>query len=98
MDDFVLPRSPSKGRTFVYLLPWRDQDLLKVGYTREPLVRLRTLHRRYFEVFDLDRGLLLEADRLADARRIERDIIVRHAAQRSPAPLSVPDAAAGYSE
>ena len=98
MDDFLPPRTLGKGRTYVYLLPWREQDLLKVGYTRQPLVRLRTLHRRFFDVFDLERGLLLETERLAQARRIERDIIVRHADQRSPAPLVVPDDAAGYSE
>jgi len=93
-----MPRSLSKGRTFVYMLPWREQDLLKVGYSRQPLVRMRTLHRRFFDVFDLERGLLLETERLAQARQIERDIIVRHATQRSPAPLTVPDEAAGYSE
>ncbi|WP_109124521.1 hypothetical protein [Dyella sp. C11] len=93
-----MPRTLAKGRTFVYLLPWRDQDLIKVGYSRQPLVRMRTLHRRFFDVFDLDRGLLLETERLAQARRIERDILVRHANERSPAPLSVPDEAAGYSE
>lgn len=93
-----MPRTSAKGRTYVYLLPWREQDLLKVGYSRQPLVRMRTLHRRFFEVFDLDRGYLLETERLAQARRIERDIILRHADQRSPAPLAVPDEAAGYSE
>jgi len=98
MDEFVMPRSLSKGRTFVYMLPWREQDLLKVGYSRQPLVRMRSLHRRFFDVFDLQRGLLLEAERLAQARKIEREIIERHAAERSPAPLIVPDEAAGYSE
>jgi len=98
MDEFVMPRSLGKGRTFVYMLPWREQDLLKVGYSRQPLVRLRTLHRRFFDVFDLDRGLLLETERLAQARKVERDLIVRHAGQRSPAPLVIPDEAAGYSE
>jgi hypothetical protein len=98
MDDFVMPRTLGKGRTYVYLFPWREQDLLKVGFSRQPLVRLRTLHRRFFEVFDLDRGCLLEVDRLAQARKIERDIIQRHAGQRSPPPLVVPDEAAGYSE
>lgn len=98
MDEFVMPRTLSKGRTFVYLLPWREQDLVKVGYSRQPLVRMRTLHRRFFYVFDLDRGLLLETERLAQARQVERSILLRHAGQRSPAPLVIPDAAAGYSE
>jgi hypothetical protein len=98
MDEFVMPRTLSQGRTYVYMLPWREQDLLKIGFSRQPLVRMRTLHRRFFEVFDLDRGCLLEAGKLAQARRIERDIILRHAEQRSPPPRTVPDAAAGYSE
>jgi hypothetical protein len=98
MDDFVMPRTLGKGRTYVYMLPWREQDLLKVGFSREPVTRLRTLHRRFFDVFDLDRGLLLETERVAQARAIERAILSRHAADRSPAPLSVPDEAAGYSE
>lgn len=98
MDEFVIPRTLSKGRTFVYLLPWREQDLVKVGYSRQPLVRMRNLHRRFFDVFDLDRGLLLETERLAQARQVERSILLRHAGQRSPAPLVIPDAAAGYSE
>ncbi|MDR3443822.1 MULTISPECIES: GIY-YIG nuclease family protein [unclassified Dyella] len=93
-----MPRTLGKGRTYVYMLPWREQDLLKVGFSRQPLVRLRTLHRRFFDVFDLDRGCLLETERLAQARRIERDLILRHAEHRSPPPLVVPDAAAGYSE
>jgi hypothetical protein len=98
MDEFLTPRTLGKGRTYVYMLPWREQDLLKVGFSRQPLVRLRTLHRRFFDVFDLDRGYLLETERLAQARRIERDLILRHAEHRSPPPLVVPDAAAGYSE
>lgn len=98
MDEFVLPRTLGRGRTYVYLLPWREQDLLKVGFSRQPLQRMRRLHRRFFEVFDLDRGLLLEAGTLAQARRIERAILLRHQAERAPAPLVVPDRAAGYRE
>jgi len=93
-----MPRTLGKGRTYVYMLPWREQDLLKIGFSRQPLVRMRTLHRRFFDVFDLDRGLLLEVERLAQARAIERTILLRHAEQRAPAPLIVPDEAAGYSE
>lgn len=93
-----MPRTLAKGRTYVYMLPCREQDLLKVGFSRQPLVRMRTLHRRFFELFDLERGLLLEVDRLAQARTIEREILMRHATERSPAPLSVNDEAAGYSE
>ena len=42
------PRFASRGRTFVYVLPCRDEDILKVGFSRDPLDRFRTLHRRFF--------------------------------------------------
>lgn len=98
MDEFIQPRTLGRGRSFVYMLPCRDQDLLKIGFSREPLVRFRTLHPRFFDYFDLQRGLLLEVDRVAQARAIERDVLQRHAQERSPAPLAVPDQAAGYTE
>ena len=99
MDDEVpLPRIASRGRTYVYVLPCRDEDLLKVGYSRDPLERFRTLHRRFFEFFDLERGLLIDTERLRDARRIERLFIGRLESQRAPAPLVVRAAAAGYTE
>lgn len=98
MDEIIAPRTLGKGRSYVYMLPCRDQDLLKIGFSREPLERFRTLHRRFFDYFDLDRGLLLEVERVTQARAIERDILLRHAAERSPAPLVIADRAAGYSE
>lgn len=98
MDEFIQPRTLGRGRSYVYLLPCRDQDLLKIGFSREPLLRMRTLHRRFFDYFDLERGLLLEVERVAQARAIERDILLRYAAERSPAPLAVSEQAAGYTE
>lgn len=94
----VYPRFASRGRTFVYVLPCRDEDILKVGFSRDPLGRFRTLHRRFFEFFDLDRGLLIQADHLRDARRIERTFITTFAEHRATAPLVVREAAAGYTE
>ena len=93
-----LPRFASRGRAFVYVLPCRDEDILKVGFSRDPLQRLQTLHPRFFRFFDLDRAFLIATDYVRDARRIERRFITRFAAQRSPAPLVVPDSAAGYTE
>ena len=92
------PRFASRGRTFVYVLPCRDEDLLKVGFSRDPLQRLRTLHTRYFAFFDLQRGLLVETAKLRDARRIERLLITHFAEHRAPAPLAVRQAAAGHTE
>lgn len=93
-----IPRFASRGRAYVYVLPCRDEDLLKVGFSRDPLQRLRTLHARFFRFFDLDRALLVATDSVRDARRIERRFIEAFAERRSPAPLVVPDAAAGYTE
>lgn len=90
--------SPSRGRTFVYMLPCRDEDILKIGFSRDPLQRMRTLHRRFFEFFDLDRALLLDTEYLRDARRIERALITRFADFRAPAPLVARQAAAGRTE
>ncbi|HEX7663459.1 MAG TPA: GIY-YIG nuclease family protein, partial [Polyangiaceae bacterium] len=96
--DAPLPRFASRGRAFVYVLPCRDEDTLKVGFSRDPLQRLHALHRRFFRFFDLDRALLIETDRVRDARRIERRFITTFADQRAAAPLVVRDAAAGFTE
>ncbi|WP_430388718.1 GIY-YIG nuclease family protein [Dyella sp. 20L07] len=97
-EDIAAPRFASRGRAYVYVLPCRDEDLLKVGFSRDPMQRFRTLHRRFFEFFDLDRGLLIEVDRVAQARRIERLFLTRWADQRAQAPLVVPTSAAGHTE
>jgi hypothetical protein len=92
------PRFAHRGRTFVYVLPCRGEDILKVGFSRDPLDRFRTLHRRFFEFFDLDRGLLIDTDRLRDARHIERLFITAFTEQRAQAPLAVRKSAAGHTE
>lgn len=97
-EEAGYPRFASRGRSFVYLLPCCEQDILKVGFSREPLQRLHSLHRRYFEFFDLDRALMIETERVADARRIERWFITRFAESRAPAPLEIRLAAAGGTE
>ena len=96
--DSPIPRFASRGRAFVYVLPCRDEDLLKVGFSRDPLQRMQTLHSRFFDFFDLDRAFLIATDHVRDARRIEREFLTTFAERRSPAPLVVPDAAAGYTE
>ena len=62
-EDFTAPRFAARGKAYVYVLPCRDEDLLKVGFSRESMQRFRTLHRSFFECFDLERGLLIEVDR-----------------------------------
>ena len=97
-DEAPYPRFASRGRTFVYVLPCRNEDILKVGFSRDPLDRMRTLHPRFFEFFDLERALLIETDYLRDARRIERLFITTFADSQAPAPLVVRRSAAGYTE
>lgn len=97
-DEVAYPRVAGRGRTYVYVLPCRDEDLLKVGFSRDPLDRLRTLHRRFFEFFDLDRGLLIHTDHLRDARQLERLFITTFAAHNAPAPFGVPASAGGHTE
>lgn len=97
-EEAAYPRFAAGGRTFVYVLPCRDADILKIGFSRDPLQRLHALHRRYFQFFDLDRAILLDAERLRDARRIERALLSRFAEYRAPPPLVVREAAAGRTE
>ncbi|MCR6700393.1 MAG: GIY-YIG nuclease family protein [Dokdonella sp.] len=91
-------RTLRNGRCFVYVLPCRESDTIKVGYARDPLVRLHALHARYFEFFDLDRALLVETDYVRDAREIERRLKQALADDAVTAPLSVREAAGGRTE
>jgi hypothetical protein len=83
---------------FVYLLPCRDEDILKAGFSRDPLVRLQTLHPRYFEFFDLDRVALVATETVGDARRLESELFAVAELHRAPGPLRVAAAAGGHTE
>lgn len=89
---------PSRGRAFVYVLPCRYEDILKLGFSRDPLDRFQTLHARWFDFFDVDAGLLIETDRVADARRLEKTLGDAVGLHSAPAPLVVPHVAAGHTE
>jgi hypothetical protein len=97
-DEPPYPRFASRGRAYVYVVPCRDEDLLKLGFSRDPFTRFSTLHRRFFEFFDLDRGLLVDTERVAAARRIERSLIDAFTDYHAMAPLVVPAAAGGHTE
>ena len=88
----------SRGRCFLYVLPCVYEDQLKLGFSRHPLDRLQSLHRRYFEVFDLDRAFLVETETVRDARALE--LMLRHhlTEYNAPAPLTVRDEAGGSTE
>ncbi len=97
-EDIPYPECRSRGRAFVYLLPCRDDNLFKVGFSRDPLRRWLTFHSRFFDFFDLDRGLLVATDKLSDARSLEQDLLRAFASWHAPAPLLVRDSAGGYRE
>jgi len=91
-------RIASRGRCYAYLLPSRDEDVVKVGFSRDPLQRLRALHVRYFDFFDLDRGALVEFEHVRDARALEAQLKRSLADAATWAPLVIRSAAGGRTE
>lgn len=89
---------PTRGRCYLYVLPCVYEDILKLGFSREPLNRMQALHPRWFEFFDLDRAFLIETDTVRDARNLESGLGGLIELHNSPAPLAVRKPAAGYTE
>lgn len=88
----------SEGVCYVYVLPCAYEDLLKLGFSRNPLSRAQALQARYYEFFDLDRAFLIETETVRDARDLElrlRHALIEH---NAPAPLTVRREAGGHSE
>lgn len=79
-------------------MPCVWEDLLKLGISRDPLARMQSLHPRYFEFFDLDRGFAVRFDRVQEAQQLETAL--RHALQphNAPAPLVIRHRAGGARE
>ena len=88
----------SAGRCFVYVLPCVWEDLLKLGFSRDPLARMRSLHRRWFEFFDLDRTILVETETVSDARRLELELARPIAIHGAVEPITIRSEAAGRTE
>ncbi len=88
----------SQGRCYVYVLPCVYEDILKLGFSRDPVGRLQALHRRYFDFFDLDRAFLIETETVRDARRLELMLGHEFALHNAPSPLVIRRAAAGHTE
>jgi len=91
-------RATSEGACHLYVLPCAYEDLLKLGFSRQPLERMQALHPRFFEFFDLDRALLVETETVRDARRLELELGHALAEHSAPAPLTVRLQAAGHTE
>lgn len=83
---------------FLYLLPCAGEDLIKLGISRDPLARARSLAPRWFEFFDLDRAWLLQADAIAEAQSWETALKRSLKPHNAPAPLLSVRAAGGFSE
>lgn len=98
IGDWYPPRTGRGARTFVYVLPCVGEDLTKVGFTQDPTQRFRSFHRRFFALFDLEQGMLVETGTLRGARRLERLLIERWPQHRATAPLLVAEAAGGHTE
>lgn len=86
------------GYCFVYVFPCTWEDHCKIGFSRDPLSRIQALHRRWFEFFDLDGGVLVETETVRDARDLELKLRGPLAAHNAPAPLTVRREAAGHTE
>jgi hypothetical protein len=83
---------------FVYLLPLLDYTAFKVGFSCNPLQRIYSFSRRYFERFDFDRALLLQMSSCAQVRAVEASIKETFAEFRTDAPSWVPNEAGGHTE
>jgi hypothetical protein len=91
-------RGPSRGRCYLYVLPCAYEDILKLGFSRDPLDRMQTLHPRWHGFFDLERAFLIEAETVRDARNLELGLAHALAEHNAPAPLVIRRAAAGHTE
>ncbi len=91
-------RTLDQGPASVYVLPHRSEEFLKLGFARDPLARMQSLHPRYFDFFDIARAILIETPRVKDARGIETELKRMLAAHRAPAPLDIRHDAGGESE
>jgi hypothetical protein len=71
-NDPATRGTQSRGPCHLYVLPCAGgEDLLKLGFSRDPLSRMQQLHPRWFEFFDLDRALAVETESVPDARKLE---------------------------
>jgi hypothetical protein len=83
---------------FLYVAVAAYEDLLKLGFSRDPLVRWQQLHPRWYEAFDLDRSLLVETETERDARDLELTLRRALIAHNAPAPLTARREAGGFTE
>jgi hypothetical protein len=83
---------------FVYLFALSDCSAFKVGFSCNPLQRICTFSRRYFERFDLSQSVLLRLHECELARALEATLKAEFASCRIAAPSWVPAEAGGHTE
>ena len=88
----------SEPAWFVYLFALTDCSAFKVGFSCNPLQRIHTFSRRYFERFDLGQSLLLRVTTEEEARAIELALKHELAVFRTDSPEWVPVEAGGQTE
>lgn len=88
----------SDSAWFVYLFALTDCTAFKVGFSCNPLQRIHTFSRRYYEHFDLAQSRLLRLDTEAAARAIEAALKTELAEFRADSPSWVPLEAGGHTE
>jgi hypothetical protein len=83
---------------FAYLFALTDCSAFKVGFSCNPLQRIWSFSRRYFERFDLSQSVLLRVDECGTARALEASLKAELASNRIAAPTWVPVQAGGHTE
>ena len=102
-DPRRLPHVPpesmsSRGPAYLYVLPCAYEDLLKLGFSRDPLARMQAIHPRWYEFFDLDRAMAVQAETAREAQAMEtryKQLLVEH---NAPPPMIASAVAGGGSE
>jgi hypothetical protein len=97
-DAGASARCHTYARCYAYVFPCAWEDHCKVGFSRDPFARISSLHPRWYEVFDLDRIVLIEADAVRDARDLELRLRRPLAEHRAPPPSTMRTEAGGVTE
>lgn len=103
LDPRRLPHVPpeslfSRGPAYLYVLPCAYEDLLKLGFSRDPLARMQAIHPRWYEFFDLDRALAVQTQTVREAQAMEtryKQLLLEH---NATPPLLASAAAGGTGE
>ena len=83
---------------FVYLFALGDCSAFKVGFSCNPLQRITTFSRRYFERFDLSQSLIIDLHTCEQARATEAAVKRALDSVRAQPPAWVPLEAGGHTE